>query len=123
MSLFRLKKQFRFEASHQLPKHDGKCQRLHGHSWKGWVTVEDTELCTQGPKAGMLVDYGDISAVLKPIVEDYLDHHHLNETLGLENPTSEEIARWLYNRLKPILPGLSSVIIEETCSSACEYRE
>lgn len=119
--MWKLRKKFTFEASHRLPHHDGKCRRLHGHSWVGWVTVRAEELQRQGSKAGMVVDYGDIKAAVGPLVEDYLDHHHLNETLGLENPTSEEIARWVFDRLKPGLPGLATVVIEETCTSSCTY--
>lgn len=120
--MFRLEKKFRFEASHQLPKHDGKCSRLHGHSWIGTLVCEDYELVTQGSKAGMLVDFGDLSAAIKPLLDQYLDHWHLNETTGLANPTSEELARWIFNRLKPDLPWLVAVRIEETCTSSAEYQ-
>lgn len=119
--MFQVTKQFRFEASHQLPNHDGKCRRLHGHSWVGKVILESPELIQTGPKAGMVQDFGDISKALKPLLEDFLDHHHLNETLGLVNPTSEEVARWAYNRLKPELPLLIAVQIDETCTSSAVY--
>lgn len=117
-----LEKEFRFEASHQLPHHDGKCARLHGHSWRGRIAVSGDRLATSGPKAGMLVDYGDLSAALEPIVRDYLDHWHLNDSTGLENPTSEDLARWVFDRLRSALPLLTAVAIEETCTSRCEYR-
>lgn len=120
--MYRLKKQFKFEASHQLHEHDGKCQRLHGHSWVGYLILEGPTLVQDGPKQGMLIDYGDISAAIKPIVERHLDHWHLNESTGLANPTSEELARWVYNLVKPSLPMLKAVVIEETCTSAAEYR-
>ena len=116
-----LEKEFLFEAAHMLPKHDGKCARLHGHSWKGRVVIKCDSLCGEGPKQGMVIDYSDISAKLKPMNESYLDHHYLNETLGLVAPTSEEVARWVYNHLEPQLPGLYQVIIEETCTSRCTY--
>ena len=121
-SVYILTKSFRFEASHRLPNHDGKCRRLHGHSWKGTVVIEAPETISSGPKTGMVMDYSDISAILDPLVEDYLDHYHLNDSLSLVNPTSEEIARWICNQLKPDLPALAAVIIEETCTSSCEYR-
>ena len=119
--MWRLEKSFLFEAAHNLPLHDGKCQRLHGHSWRGKLICEDYELCTQGPKSGMMIDFGDLSAIVRPLLEDYLDHHYLNETTLLANPTSEELARWIFMRLKPDLPSLVAVRIEETCTSAAEY--
>jgi 6-pyruvoyltetrahydropterin/6-carboxytetrahydropterin synthase len=120
--MFRLAKTFRFEASHQLMHHDGKCARLHGHSWKGQLIVEGTDLIADGPKENMLIDYGDLSAAIKPIVEDYLDHHHLNDTLQTEMPTSEFLAKWIYEKVKPTMSPLVAVVIEETCTSRCEYR-
>lgn len=120
--MFTLSKQFRFEASHRLPAHDGKCARLHGHSWIGWLHVRGPELQATGPKAGMLVDFSDLKSIVNPLVDEYLDHHHLNDTTGLENPTSEEISRWIYNHLKPNLPALVAVEIEETCTSRCRYE-
>lgn len=119
---FRLEKVFRFEAAHHLPNHDGKCKRMHGHSFVGKLIVEDYELVTSGPKAGMLIDYGDLSAAVKPLVDGFLDHFCLNDTTGLENPTSEELAKWIFFRLKPDLPQLVCVRVEETCTSAAEYR-
>lgn len=124
--MFRLVKQFRFEASHMLPEHDGKCSRLHGHSWVGSIICEGPILHVDGPKAGMLIDYADLSAIVKPIVEERLDHFHLNDSLGLKNPTSEAIAVWIWKavykaaseEMRKILYG---VIIEETCTSRCEY--
>lgn len=121
MSLWRLEKSFTFEASHRLYHHDGKCARLHGHSWKGIIVCEGRNLQTYLPKSGMLMDYGDMSAAIKPLIEGYLDHYHLNDSLEMVSPTSEEIARWIFNRLKDVLPLLTWVIIEETCTSRCSY--
>lgn len=117
-----LEKEFRFEASHVLPHHDGKCSRLHGHSWKGRLICEGGELVQEGPRQGMLLDYSDMTKAIRPLVEEYLDHYHLNESLGLENPTSEEVARWIYDQVKPMLSSLVAVVIEETCTSRCTYR-
>lgn len=117
-----LRKQFTFEASHLLPYHDGKCQRLHGHSWKMRVVVQGDLIPVHGPKAGMLMDYAEISAIVKPIVEQYLDHHHLNETTKLENPTSEALSMWLYHMIKPEMPLLVSVEVDETCTSSCCFE-
>lgn len=120
--MFRLSKTFTFEASHQLPHHDGKCARLHGHSWKGRIVCSGTELHESGAKSGMLIDYADISAAIKPLVDGCLDHYHLNESTGLENPTSEELARWIFNKLSGQLSELEAVEIEETCTASCRYE-
>ena len=120
--MFRLEKSFRFEASHILPRHNGKCSRLHGHSWIGRVVVEGNNLTEEGPKSGMLVDYGDLAVLIRPLVENHLDHWHLNDSTGLENPTSEELAKLIYHRLKTVLPQLVELQIEETCTSKAIYR-
>jgi len=117
--LVRLSKSFRFEAAHDLPTFPAghKCRRLHGHSFKFDVVVEgDVD-----PAKGYLIDYGELKAVTEPVVKR-LDHYYLNEITGLENPTSENISVWLWNQLKPVLPLLSSIIVYETCTSACEYK-
>lgn len=121
--MWTITKEFRFEAAHKLPQHDGKCQRLHGHSFVMRVTLKGPHLRHAGPKVGMLSDFGDISAVVKPLVETQLDHHYLNETVPLENPTSEELARWVFYTVKPQLPLLHSVEIDETCTSSCCFTE
>lgn len=115
-------KEFYFEAAHKLPHHDGKCRRLHGHSWVGRVYIKGTSLIPEGSKQGMLMDYGDIKAYIQPLLDNYLDHYYLNETTGLENPTSEEIAKWIFQKLEMSgLPNLSAVEIQETCTSGCRY--
>jgi 6-pyruvoyltetrahydropterin/6-carboxytetrahydropterin synthase len=115
----RLSKSFTFEAAHWLPTfpEGHKCRRMHGHSFKFDVIVEGEV----DPAKGYLIDYGDIKAATAPIVQG-LDHYLLNEITGLENPTSEVIAKWIFDKLKPSLPLLASVIVYETCSSSCEYR-
>lgn len=123
--MYRLKKQFRFEAAHYLPNHDGKCFQLHGHSWRGAIQVAGRDLHQTGPKVGMLCDYGDLSALLQPIVA-FLDHKCLNEIEGFRPPTSEVVARWIYEKLAAFVLELGdcfleSVTIEETCTAACEY--
>ena len=70
---------------------------------------------------GYLVDYADIKAACAPICKQ-LDHYHLNEIEGLDNPTSEMLARWIWRRLVPALPQLAAIIVHETCDSRCEYR-
>lgn len=116
-------KEFRFEASHQLPNHDGKCARLHGHSWRGVIYVAGNQLINSGAKQGMIMDYDDIKKYLKPVIDNYLDHYHLNETTGLANPTSEAIAKWIYEQLEETIPGMVAVQIDETCTSQCVYSK
>jgi 6-pyruvoyltetrahydropterin/6-carboxytetrahydropterin synthase len=116
-----LSKKFTFEASHQLPHHDGKCARLHGHSWSCTVYVSGVSLETAGPKQGMLIDYADIKTIVKPIIDNHLDHWHLNESLELSSPTSERVSQWLYDQIKPQLNGLVAVRVDETCTSSCLY--
>ena len=114
-----LRKTFQFEAAHSLPNlpSDHKCARLHGHSFKVELVVSGE--CDE--KLGWLMDYADITAAFKPIWEQ-LDHNHLNEIEGLENPTSEVIARWVWRQLKPGLPLLVAVEVAETCNARCIYR-
>lgn len=121
--MFILSKRFKFEASHQLMHHDGKCANLHGHSWVMTVKVKGFHLHKLGPKQGMLIDYGTISEIVKPVIAEYLDHHHLNETINPEAPTSENLAFWCFNLLKPKIPGLLSVGIQETDTSEVEYGD
>ena len=114
-----LRKTFQFEAAHRLPRlrEDHKCRRLHGHSFK-------VELAIAGEcdsKLGWLMDYADIAEAFKPLWEQ-LDHRYLNEVSGLENPTSETIAVWIWDRLKPKLPLLIEVVVAETCTARCVYR-
>jgi 6-pyruvoyltetrahydropterin/6-carboxytetrahydropterin synthase len=123
LASFTLKKRFTFEAAHFLPSHPGKCRRMHGHSWVGWVEVAGSELQPTGPQAGMVMDYASISEAVSPMVDGHLDHYCLNESLPLEIPTSEAIAQWVFNHLKCKGLPVSGVTIEETCTSVCTYRE
>jgi 6-pyruvoyltetrahydropterin/6-carboxytetrahydropterin synthase len=117
-------KEFRFEAAHCLPHYEGKCRRLHGHSWLGRIYVKSNHLQSQGSQQGMVMDFGEISQYLQPLLDNFLDHHYLNETTGLENPTSEELSRWIYEKLAKVgLPGLHAVEIRETCTSGCTYYQ
>ena len=115
----RLVKSFDFEAAHYLPEFpDGhKCRRMHGHSFRVDVVVEGE--IPEGRH--YLIDYGEIKAVIEP-VRLRLDHYLLNEVEGLEHPTSEVLARWIWDRVKPELPLLCEVHVHETCTSRCEYR-
>ena len=112
-------KEFHFESAHRLPNvPDGhKCGRLHGHSFQVRIYVRDKI----DAHTGWVVDFADIKAAFKPILEQ-LDHYYLNDIPGLENPTSENLARWIWRRTLPVLPALSAVEIRETCTSGCIYR-
>ncbi len=114
-----LRKTFQFEAAHLLPllPRSHKCRRLHGHSFKVDIVVAGE--CD--PKLGWLMDYAEITRVFKPIWKK-LDHHYLNEIPGLENPTSECVAVWIWKRLKRKLPLLTEVVVAETCNAQCRYR-
>ena len=116
MEIFR---EFTFEAAHRLPHvpQGHKCARLHGHSYRVTVHVE-------GPvesDTGWVMDFGDLKTAFEP-VRKQLDHYYLNEIEGLDNPTSEILAAWIWDRLDPALPGLSAVTVRETCTSGCTYR-
>ena len=114
-----LRKTFQFEAAHLLPylPKSHKCRRLHGHSFRVEVVVAGE--CDR--KLGWLMDYADISEAFAPIWAR-LDHFYLNEVPGLENPTSENIAAWIWKKLKPKLPLLMEVVVAETCTARCVYR-
>ncbi len=115
----RLSKSFGFEAAHWLPcfPEGHKCRRMHGHSFRVDVIVEG-EL---DPSVGYLIDFADIKRATEPL-ERELDHRCLNEIAGLENPTSEMVAVWIWARLKPALPMLSEIVVHETCTSTCHFR-
>lgn len=111
-------KEFTFDAAHVLPNvpEGHKCRRLHGHTYtvRVYVSGEPDE------RVGWIVDFADIRTAFEPIRER-LDHYYLNDIEGLENPTAEVLARWIWQRLEPRLPGLSRVEIQETCTSGCTY--
>lgn len=114
-----LTKQFDFEAAHWLPTFPlgHKCRRMHGHSFHIDVVVEGEV----DPHLGYLMDFGKIKAAIEP-VKNQLDHYVLNEIEGLSNPTAENLCKWIYDRLKPQLPLLTTVRVRETCTSQAEYR-
>ena len=108
-----------FEAAHRLPHvpEGHKCARLHGHSFRVRVTVGGD----LDPDRGWVMDFARVKAACAPLLEA-LDHRYLNEVPGLENPTSEVLATWMWDRLAPSLPGLAEVEVRETCTSGCRYR-
>ena len=111
-------KTFTIEAAHRLPNvpTGHKCARLHGHSFGIEIHLRGPVL----PDAGWVQDFADVKAAFQPL-HDRLDHNYLNDIDGLENPTSENLARWIWQRLKPRLPLLHQVVVRETCTSGCIY--
>jgi 6-pyruvoyltetrahydropterin/6-carboxytetrahydropterin synthase len=112
-------KEFHFEAAHRLPhvSEGHKCARLHGHSFHVRISL-------RGPvddQSGWVMDFAELKESFRPL-HDQLDHRYLNDIAGLENPTSENIARWIWQRLIEDLPQLSCVEIRETCTSGCVYH-
>ncbi|WP_063654584.1 6-carboxytetrahydropterin synthase QueD [Aliivibrio fischeri] len=111
-------KEFMFEAAHKLPNvpEGHKCGRLHGHSFLVRLYLSgDVD-----PNTGWIIDFGDVKKAFKPIY-DQLDHYYLNDIEGLENPTSEVLAKWIWLKTKKVLPLLSKVEVKETCTAGCVY--
>ena len=111
-------KDFSFEAAHRLPHvpPGHKCARLHGHSFR-------VRLYVSGPvdeSVGWIIDFADIKDAFAPVLSQ-LDHYYLNEIEGLENPTSENLVRWIWKEMRPRLPQLSKILVRETCTSGCIY--
>lgn len=119
MRRMRIFKTFTIEAAHRLPHvpPGHKCARLHGHSFRIDVHVAgEIE-----PDAGWVMDFADLKTAFQPLYEQ-LDHRYLNDIDGLDNPTSEHLARWIWQRLTPTLPQLDEIVVQETCTSGCSYR-
>jgi 6-pyruvoyltetrahydropterin/6-carboxytetrahydropterin synthase len=115
----RLERSYRFEAAHFLPKvpPGHKCARMHGHSYLIEVAIEGEV----DPGLGWVVDFAAIDDHATPLIRA-LDHQVLNEIEGLHNPTSELLAAWWWQRLRPTLPGLAEIVVSETPTSRCVYR-
>src|ERR1044071_7728179 len=115
----RLTKDFQFEAARTLPnaRETHKGGRMHGHSFKVEISVEGQV----DPAPGWVYDHARISEAMKPLLQQ-LDHSYLNEIPGLENPTIENMAAWFWEKLKPLCPGLSEIVIHETPTARCVYR-
>lgn len=118
MSRAQISKEFRIEAAHRLPNlpEGHKCSRLHGHSFRITLHLEGHI----DPHPGWIRDYAEITDLFKPVF-DRLDHSYLNDVQGLENPTSENLARWIWREMKTRLPELSAVQVRETCTTGCTY--
>ena len=112
-------KKFSFDSAHYLPNlpEDHKCKRMHGHTF-------NVEIHISGPideKIGWIMDFGDVKEVCDPVINQ-LDHIVLNEVPGLENPTSENLAAWIWKKVHSKLPQLKKIIVSETCSTGCIYK-
>ncbi len=115
-----LTREFRFESAHRLPHvpPEHKCARMHGHSYRVEVTLEGEVDAAMG----WLVDFGDVRERVDPILRSELDHRVLNDIPGLENPTAEHLAAWIWQRLSPVVPHLSAITVHETTSSRVTFR-
>lgn len=116
MDVFRV---FQVEAAHRLPNvpPGHKCARLHGHSFRIEVHVSGPV----GAETGWVMDFADLSRAFQPVFEQ-LDHRYLNDIEGLDNPTSEHMARWIWRQLTPGLAGLKKIVVQETCNAGCVYH-
>ena len=112
----RVRRRFRFEAAHRLPRHPGKCRELHGHSYELVVIVERAV----EPDSGIAIDFSDLKRVVREAVVSRVDHRCLNDLM--ENPTAELLAVWVWERLAPLLDGLVEIEIFETRDSSVVYR-
>ena len=112
-------KQFTFDSAHFLPNvpEGHKCRNVHGHTYHLTVYV-DGKLKSH---EGWVIDFGDLKAIVKPLVEQ-LDHAMLNDIPGLENPTAELLAVYIWDNIKPQLPGLSKIELKETPTSGVIYE-
>ncbi len=110
---------FHIEAAHRLPAvpPGHKCARLHGHSFRVRISAAGNV----EENSGWVMDFAQLQERFAPLFKQ-LDHNYLNDIPGLENPTSENLARWIWERLKPVLPALCQVEVQETCTSGCIYR-
>ncbi|OYY95032.1 MAG: 6-carboxytetrahydropterin synthase QueD [Hydrogenophilales bacterium 28-61-23] len=110
---------FSLEAARRLPHlpPEHPCSRVHGHSFQIEVYLRGP----LDPKLGWVTDFADIQQAWRPIHAS-LDHRYLNEVDGLENPTSELLAQWIWRRLWPALPGLAKIVVMETSTSGCIYQ-
>lgn len=117
MDLYR---DFSFEAAHRLPfvPATHKCSRLHGHSYRIRIHISGD----LDPDTGMVLDFARLKAAVDPVLEESLDHRYLNDVTGLENPTAENLAVWIWERLEDAVPLLAAVQVQETCTSGVVYR-
>jgi 6-pyruvoyltetrahydropterin/6-carboxytetrahydropterin synthase len=111
----KVRRKFPFEAAHKLPNHPGKCRELHGHSYVLEVTLDRPV----DPVSGMAIDFADLKAVVTREVVDQLDHRYVNDLI--DNPTAEVMARWIWQRLARVLPGMVEIELHETATCSVVY--
>ena len=112
-------KKFSFDSAHYLPKlpEDHKCKRMHGHTFNVEIHITGSI----NPEIGWIMDFAEIKTICDPVIKK-LDHRVLNDIKGLDNPTSENLAKWIWDKEKPQLTGLKKIIVSETCSTGCVFR-
>jgi 6-pyruvoyltetrahydropterin/6-carboxytetrahydropterin synthase len=111
-----LRVEFQFNAAHRLPYYEGPCFHTHGHNYKLLVFVE-------GPvdaRTGLSIDFLRVKEIVRERVLKDIDHNDLNQVL--DNPTAENVVMWMWDRLKPALPGLQEMQLYETADAAVIYR-
>ena len=113
-----LEKDFTFDSAHYLASVDDnhKCGEIHGHTYLVTIGIE----AEVDKKMGWLMDFGEVKQIVNPII-DFLDHKMLNNIEGLENSTAEYIAIYIYNKIKPDIPSLTFVRVQETPTARCTY--
>lgn len=121
--MFCIEKIFHFEAGHCLMHHDGKCSHPHGHSYVLIVKICDKRLGEEGSKKNMVIDFDEVSKTVQPMIDQYFDHCWLNDTLSTDSPTAEYIAQWIFRYLKPSMPNLAEITIQETATAKVTYSE
>ena len=115
--MWTVQREFVFSAAHHLPGYDGKCANVHGHDYSVKVSVRAETLNEQG----MVVDFHQLGDIVRGEAISKLDHTYLNDTI--EQPTAENIAKWIYDAVKPKLPGLYEIVVHETDKCSASYKE
>lgn len=138
--MFKIAKEFSFDMAHMLDGHDGKCQNLHGHTYKLQVEVAG-DLFQDGTKRGMVMDYSDLKSIVKAHILDHMDHAFIydlhsekeckvaqllmdldSKVYGIPSrTTAEEMAKYIFEKLEKVGLPVSLIRLWETPTSYCEY--
>jgi 6-pyruvoyltetrahydropterin/6-carboxytetrahydropterin synthase len=112
-------KKITFDSAHFLPHVPirNKCKNVHGHTYTLTIFIEGAPPAHEG----WVIDYGDLKKIITLVI-DQVDHHLLNDLPGLENPTSEILAIWLWNKIRLLLPALKRIELSETATSGVIYE-